>query len=75
MKKKTKLKVQGTSWKEQMPLPNIHLNKGKWPQSGKELYTFSSISIYAILVKFMKTSQNNNNNMLQGYKQLVPCAY
>ena len=42
--KKTKARVQGTTWKEQMPLPNIHLNKGKYTQSGKELKHFSTIS-------------------------------
>ena len=26
-----------------MPLPNIHLKKGKYPQSGKELINFSTI--------------------------------
>ena len=30
------MRAQGTTWKEQMPLPNIHLNQGKYPQSGKE---------------------------------------
>ena len=30
-------KVQGIIWKEEMPLPYIHLSKGKSPQSGKEL--------------------------------------
>ena len=28
---------QGTTWEGQMPLPNIHLHKGKYPQNGKEL--------------------------------------
>ena len=27
-----------------MPLPNIHLNKGKYPQSSKELKHVSTIS-------------------------------
>ena len=27
-----------------MPLPNIHLNKGKYPQSGKEINNVSTIS-------------------------------
>ena len=31
------MRVQGTSRKEQMPLPNIHLNKGKYGLSGKEI--------------------------------------
>ena len=44
MKKKTKMRVQGTTCKEQIPLPNIHFNKGKYPQSGKEIYNFSIIS-------------------------------
>ena len=34
--KKTKTRVQGTTWKEQMSLPNIHLSKGKYSQSSKE---------------------------------------
>ena len=42
--KKTKIRVQGTSWKEQMPLPNVHLNKGKYLQSGKGIKNFSIIS-------------------------------
>ena len=29
--------IQGTTWKEQIALPNIHLNKGRYPQSDKEL--------------------------------------
>ena len=34
-----------TTWKGQMPLPNIHLiNNSKYPQSGKEIKTFSTIS-------------------------------
>ena len=37
------MKVRGTTWKEQMPLPNTHLNKGKYSQSGKELKNFSTI--------------------------------
>ena len=31
------MRVEGTTWKEQMPLPKIHLNKGKYPHTGKEL--------------------------------------
>ena len=42
--KKTKTKVHGTIWKEQMPLPNIHLNKGKYLRCGKELKNFSILS-------------------------------
>ena len=42
--KQTKMRFQGTNWKEQMPLPNIHLKKGIYPQSGKELKHFSTIS-------------------------------
>ena len=38
------MRVQGTTWKEQMPLPNIHLNNGKYPQNDKEVKFFSSIS-------------------------------
>ena len=38
------MRVQGTTWKEQIPLPNIHLNKGKYSQSGKELKNVSNIS-------------------------------
>ena len=33
---KTQTRVQGTTCKEQIPLPNIHLNKGKYPQSSRE---------------------------------------
>ena len=40
----TKTRVQGTTWKEEMQLPNIQLNKGKYPQSGKELFNFSIVS-------------------------------
>ena len=64
MKKKTKLKVQGTSWKEQMPLPNVHLIKGTYPRSSKENLKFSSIYDKSTLIKFMQTSQNNNTNMM-----------
>ena len=44
--KNTKMRVQGTTWKEQMALPNIHFNhsKGNYPQSGKELKHFSITS-------------------------------
>ena len=42
--KKTKTRVQGTTWKEQMPLANMHLSMGKYPQSGEELKNVSSIS-------------------------------
>ena len=38
--KKDQMRVQGTTWNEQVPLPNIHLHKGKYPQSGKETLTF-----------------------------------
>ena len=27
-----KMRVQGTAWKEQMPLPNLHLNESKYPE-------------------------------------------
>ena len=36
--KKTKI-VQGSTWKGQMPLSNIHPNKGKYPQNGEEPFT------------------------------------
>ena len=35
--KKDQNENQGTTWKGQWPLPNIHDNKGKYPQSGKEI--------------------------------------
>ena len=35
--KKTKMRVQETTWKDQMTLPYIHVNKSKYSQSGKEL--------------------------------------
>ena len=56
-----------------MPLPNIHLKKGKYPQSGKELKHFRTISdiIYHIS-QLYADKPNNNTNMLWGYK---PCAY
>ena len=38
------MKVQGTTCKEHISLPNIHLNQDKYPQSGKELENFSIIS-------------------------------
>ena len=38
------MRVHGTTLKAQMPLPNIHINNGKCPQSGKELKNFSTIS-------------------------------
>ena len=38
------MRIQGTTWKRQMTLPNIHLNNGKYPQSSKENKTFSTIS-------------------------------
>ena len=44
MKKKTKKRVEGTTWKGQMPLTNIHLNKGTYPHSGVEPVHFNSIS-------------------------------
>ena len=49
MKRNTKMRVQGTTctWKEQMPLPNIHLNKGKYPQSGIKR-TFNILVPYLI---------------------------
>ena len=68
MKKIPKTRVQGTTWKEQMPLPNIHLCKGKYPENGKEFNIYFSYLII-ILAKFMQTSQNNSTNMLWGYKQ------
>ena len=36
--------IQGITWKGQMPLPNIHLSKGKYPQSAKEITNFSIVS-------------------------------
>ena len=39
------MRVQGTTWKEQMPLPNIHLNNGKYPQNSKGLTFFRTIYI------------------------------
>ena len=38
------MRIQGTTIKGEMPLPNIYLNKGKYPQSGKEMITFSTMS-------------------------------
>ena len=43
-KKKTKTGVHGTTWKRQMPLSNIHLSKGYYPQSDTKLKHFSIIS-------------------------------
>ena len=37
-------RVQRTNWKGPIKLPNIHVNKGKYPYSGKELLNFSTIS-------------------------------
>ena len=33
----TKIRVQGTTWKEQMPLPNIHINNVNIHRSVKKL--------------------------------------
>ena len=44
-----------------MPLPNIHLNNGKYPQSGN----FNMLVPYhAALAKFMQTSPNNPCSMV-----------
>ena len=45
------MRVQGTTRKEQMPLPNIHVNNGHYPPGGKELKFFS------ILADISPTSQ------------------
>ena len=42
--KKTKKGVVGTIWNVWIPLPNILINKGKYPQSGEESLTVSTIS-------------------------------
>ena len=42
--KKTNTRVQGTTWKGQMTLPNIHLNKAKYLQSSNE--NFNMLIIY-----------------------------
>ena len=41
---KTKKGIQGTTWKGQMPLPNIHRNKVKYSQSGDKYVNVSTIS-------------------------------
>ena len=38
------MRMQETTWKGQMPFPNIHLNKGKYPQSSNEFYNVSTLS-------------------------------
>ena len=42
--KNTTTSIQETTGKGQMQLLNIHFNKGKYPQSGKENTNFSIIS-------------------------------
>ena len=45
MSKRPKVdRVQGTTLKYQLPLPNIHLNKGKYPHSGDADLNGSRIS-------------------------------
>ena len=41
---KKRPKRESCTWKEQMPLPNIHLNNGTYRQSGKEIKNVSAIS-------------------------------
>ena len=71
---KNKKRFQGTTLIGQMPLPNIHLNKGKYPYSGKEPLNLVLCLISATVAKFMQTSPNNKTNMPQGYKQTVSSA-
>ena len=42
--KKSKKRVQGTTWKGQMHFPNIHLNQGKYPHSGEDTLNVSTLS-------------------------------
>ena len=44
MKIKIQKRVQESTWKVQMPLPNILLNKGKYQQNDEERLNFSTIS-------------------------------
>ena len=58
--KKDKRGVCGTTRKIQMPLPNKHFTKGRYPLYGQG--PLSAISMYvllATLANFMKTSPNN----------------
>ena len=45
------MKVQGTTQEVQIPLQNIHLNKGKCPQSGEEDLNGSIISDISCIYK------------------------
>ena len=69
LKKRSKRESKKLHWKGQIALPSI-LNKGKYPQSGKEIKYFSTIS--DIRAKFMQTCPNNQCSMLCGSKQLFP---
>ena len=53
------MRVQGTTRKGQMPLPNIHLNTGNYPQSGKELNNFSTISDISHISQFYADKPQN----------------
>ena len=53
MKKRPKREsVQGTTCKGQIPLPNIHRNKGKYPLYGKELLNVISICAISHISQF-----------------------
>ena len=58
-----------------MPLPNNHLNKGKYPQSGEEDLNGSTISDISHISQFIQTNTHNKTNMPWGSKQIVFCAY
>ena len=75
IEKKAKMRLQGTTWKKQLPLSNIHFNNGKCPHSN-ELKRFSTISDMSHTSKVLwRQAQTITLNMLQGYQQLVSCAY
>ena len=56
--------------KGQMPLPNIHINKGKYPQSGKEIKTFNTISNISCISQVYADKPKQSMLYAVGSKQL-----
>ena len=66
---------QGTTSKGQMQLPNIHINKGKYPQSSKELYIFSTISdISCISQVYVDKPKQTTMQYAVGLQAAIPLA-